>query len=156
MLREAPETAKVANEIGFLPLHCACVSKPFEPEDQDIKPEVVTLLLEKYPFAAAVTDRKGRLSLHLACSRCSNMAVHYIGDMGDVLSAVMDKHPEAAEESDEYGKTPMAYVCESDGPLELIYFLILKNPVGAVTWLSNLHWSALCHRRCPSKKAHLW
>jgi hypothetical protein len=92
VLQMSPNSARVKNDWGSLPLHD--VSKA--------SPDVVQMLIEAYPEALQIKDDEGSLPLHTVC----------MGDAStDVVKMIFEAYPKAIEIRDNYGDLPLHYAC---------------------------------------------
>lgn len=94
--------------------------------------QLVELLLEKYPEAAAIKDSHGHLPLHKLCAKrpCE--------DVINVVSSLLEAHPPGAVEQDHTGRTPLhwAVSCRDKPNLEILGELLEVAPQ-AVLVLDN-------------------
>ena len=84
------EAAKTKDEDGKLPLHVAVV--------KNTSPEMVQLIVDKYPQAAMQPDSYGFLALHKALSFKATDAV---------IKIVLVANPDAVAEKDKHGSLPL-------------------------------------------------
>jgi len=114
-----PESIRVPDQNGFLPLHEALR------HDKDL--EIIQTLVEFWPESVQVRslslkDRgyHGRGPLHLACLYQSSSVIHY----------VLNLYPQAVQIKDEYLTLPLHYALEREPalPLELIEQIVQAWP----------------------------
>jgi ankyrin repeat protein len=95
LLQLAPDTVKVPNTIGWLPLHTAL--------NCEASHDTIKMLLQAYPKAAEVQGCNGWLPLHIAL--CENASI-------DVIKMLLKAYPQGAEVADKYGCLPLHYACQ--------------------------------------------
>ena len=112
ILRAYPQaTGSRESSFGRLPLHCAC--------RQNVKLEVVRMLLEENNGACLIPDNLGRLPIHYALSN---------GAGADVVSLLLHVQPNAARGYDEMGWTPLHVACSVGAPPEIIQTVLTAFP----------------------------
>lgn len=132
-----PVQARQADENGQLPLHIVCASAShchsFPPEIDDevdyaaVIQTKLEALLDVFPDAAKVRDKKGQLPLHLAALA----SVHRIGSTGGSAIGVASLDRLIAARPDA--------LCQRDGQHGLFPFLLAAtNPLGEMTTIYQL------------------
>jgi ankyrin repeat protein len=108
----APQALRIADDNQYLPLHYAC--------EFGADPEVIACLLEGFPGATKHLTRKNDTALSLACS---------VNLSGETAQLLLDAHPEALLQKNDYGFNPLHCVCRSYQPKVAIAKAIIdKNP----------------------------
>lgn len=144
-----PEAVMVQNDIGLLPLHCACYSKhPVRAK------EAVDLLLSVNPASAKLPDANGNLPVHYAaefstsdvleavidaypegifcaCGEENNTPLLKAVSSGneETVRFICDRYPEAVDISNENGQTPLHLAAEGDNIaiLKKLYSACISN-----------------------------
>lgn len=107
-----PDSVKVRDKFGALPLHITCLNKA--PLD------VVQFLVSKYPFSVRVKDKHGRLLLHIACSSEAQL---------DVVHFLVNQYPESVKVPDTCnGALPLHVAFRYAAPFEVIQLLVETYP----------------------------
>lgn len=78
LLTACPDTARVANHRGLLPLHVACSYRA--------SAAVITAILQAYPAAAAINDSSGSCPLHCMCDYGGDTG---LGDSALAVAAIL-------------------------------------------------------------------
>ena len=103
---------------GEYPLHRAI--------RRDLNAPVMAQLLEAYPPAAKERDREGFLPLHICLTRDPRRGTGF----REVLSQVLEAYPAAVlEPTPPDGKLPFVVAAEKSFPVELIFLLIVTDPL---------------------------
>lgn len=111
-----PQTAKMEDNDGYLPLHIASYM-------EEVPVDAISLLLDCYPQAAGIAvPSLGECPLHMAATRW-NMPL-------DIMKRIVDLCPEAVFKQDDSGKLPFHYSCRL-ARLEIIKYLSTLHPKGA-------------------------
>eukprot|EP00590_Aulacoseira_subarctica_P003828 CAMPEP_0172419350 /NCGR_PEP_ID=MMETSP1064-20121228/5771_1 /TAXON_ID=202472 /ORGANISM="Aulacoseira subarctica , Strain CCAP 1002/5" /LENGTH=403 /DNA_ID=CAMNT_0013158777 /DNA_START=154 /DNA_END=1365 /DNA_ORIENTATION=+ len=90
-LKLSPETARVKDDIGMLPLHFACYEAPLK---------TVMALVEAYPKSVEKTMDYGDLPLHFACGQSYPTLPLSL----DVLSFLLEAYPQSIDVEDNKDK----------------------------------------------------
>mmetsp|Transcript_25025 Transcript_25025/g.38704 ORF Transcript_25025/g.38704 Transcript_25025/m.38704 type:complete len:1734 (+) Transcript_25025:74-5275(+) len=98
------------NEYAWTPLHCACMTKPWDSSDTLSSADMVTpsnniisSLLSVYSTASRAVDTDGNLPLHLFLSNVRAKLLPSI----DVLYCLLQAYPESARVMNNAGETPL-------------------------------------------------
>lgn len=112
LLQLAPGAAKVQDRWEkSLPLHIACL--------HGASPEVVRVLLEAYPEAAAVRDKEGRIPLFITCNNKASP---------DVVKVLVEVYPQAAEVHDKHGNLALHHALANDSCPGIVKILLETYP----------------------------
>ncbi len=149
LIQLAPETVKVKNISGCLPLHLCC--------GYGASTEVIKMILEAYPEAAQIQDNNGRLPLHIACKfdassdvkkmllkayptasevqdKDGELVLHLLcrsnSPSPDVIRMVIEGDPKATEVQDNYGMLPLHLTCYHMAPIDIERLLVGAFPEG--------------------------
>jgi ankyrin repeat protein len=115
-----PQALQVADEEGNHPVHYAAMYGTSS---------TLRLIVQAYPEACRVLNRRDRFPLHLVCARCFDADAILIGD----LEIVIDAHPEAVEMCDRFGSMPLHLASQVQQPQwELLETLIRRYPAALV------------------------
>lgn len=129
LIQLAPESVKVKNISGCLPLHLCC--------GYGASTDVIKMILEAYPEAAQMQDNNGRLPLHIACKTEASL---------DVLRMLLEAYPKASEVQDKDGELVLHLVCRNNSPSpDAIRMLLETNPKASEVQdnygMLPLHWA---------------
>ena len=135
LIQLAPETVKVKNISGCLPLHLCC--------GYGASTEVIKMILEAYPEAAQIQDNNGRLPLHISCKFDAS---------SDVKKMLLKAYPTASEVQDKDGELVLHLLCRSNSPSpDVIRMVIEANPKATEVQdnygMLPLHWT--CYHMAP-------
>ena len=94
---------------------------------QGTDPQIVKLILDAYPQAAAEVDHAGKLPLHCAAEwgRCQH-----------IVKLILDAHPQAAAEVDAIGRLPFHCAVEWNWDLR-VEQLLRRAAVRVIRWPSS-------------------
>lgn len=110
-----PESLKVSDQEGNLPLHYAAMYSA---------DAIVSLLVELHPEACRAANQSERLPLHLLVARCwSKDAI-----TKDTIQNVVELHPEACRLADRRGRLPLHICCSSDARADVLQLLVSQYP----------------------------
>lgn len=114
LLHAFPDGVRMRNDIGYLPLHAACLST-----DVPRSLETVDLLLQQYPEAVRVACAYGHLPAHVAAESSTPT----------VLARLLDVYPEASmhQAREDLGYTPLMKAV-SAGNENTVAFLVERYP----------------------------
>jgi ankyrin repeat protein len=131
LLHAEPESCRIQDSDGMVPLHHACASNAINVFDyvvalldagvedslkiQDNQGRTATQLVTQ---AASITDDNGRLPLHHLASRSNNLTVK-------ALNLLVDAYPDSITLPDKFGMLPCHHAClNKASSLELLMFFI--------------------------------
>mmetsp|Transcript_7558 Transcript_7558/g.10973 ORF Transcript_7558/g.10973 Transcript_7558/m.10973 type:complete len:398 (+) Transcript_7558:103-1296(+) len=106
-IKIAPESVKLQDSNGLLPLHYACRYKP--------SLDIVWMLLEAYPRGAKMRDNYGNLPLSIRDDNdmlCLHHACH-TGAPTKLLQLLVESYPEGCTHADHEGKRPWQILREN-------------------------------------------
>lgn len=152
LIRAYPEAVMVQNDIGLLPLHCACYSK--QPKRAK---EAVDLLLSVNPDSAKVAAGTGHLPAHYAAEFST----------AEVLQAIVQAYPEGMYQGcpEDSNNTPLLkavisgnedtvrFICEEFPSAVDIQNVHGLNPIHLAAEGDNLNILNLLHKVCPQNIA---
>jgi ankyrin repeat protein len=146
IMKAYPDSAKVQNDLGLLPLHTACYLK-----NESHATEIVELLLKEFPGAVNVASSSGLLPAHYAAEysspavlsmilQCNEAAVlnQCVEDNNstplikavtsaneDTVKFICAKYPQTVNIVSSRGQTPMHFAAESESlaTLQLLWSL---------------------------------
>jgi ankyrin repeat protein len=102
----------------FRPLHYACLSS----NSSERLLEIVDFLLEQDPDAMhARSTTTGELPLHVACRGQAGIPL-------EVIERLFEQSPAAIKCVDNDGLSPLDVACGHDAELDIIFFLVMKDP----------------------------
>lgn len=102
-LRRAPETLKLEDRYGELPIHVACL--------KGVSPTVMHALIQGNPEGVKVQDMEGRLPIHYACGYDALI---------ENLSILVEEYSEGLEVQDKKGQLPIHYACSNKAPILIV------------------------------------
>ncbi|VEU33806.1 unnamed protein product [Pseudo-nitzschia multistriata] len=139
LLRTDPEAVVHKDTVnGQTPLHLLCKTEG----SRSAPLPVVTLLLDKNPSAAAISDFQQYLPLHYACE---------MGCAPEVVRALLEAHPDAARALTRKKDSALSLACTRNKSPETVQMLIQANP-SALTETNDYGFSPLhcvCRNRQP-------
>ncbi len=135
LLHAEPESCRIQDSTGMVPLHHACASNAPHFFDyvvalldvgiedslkiQDNQGRTATQLATQ---VASITDENGRLPLHRLASRSNNLTVK-------ALNLLVDAYPESITLPDKFGMLPFHHACLNEASsLEVLMFFINSFP----------------------------
>mmetsp|Transcript_8868 Transcript_8868/g.13132 ORF Transcript_8868/g.13132 Transcript_8868/m.13132 type:complete len:429 (-) Transcript_8868:357-1643(-) len=111
LIQARPESLRIANNNGDLPLHLACSRGTTD---------VVHMLLKVNPDSAKVPNKKGLLPLIFAVAR--------FGACEDMVQELLRIHPDAIEAKDDAKCHPIHLATMWRAPIEIVKILIQARP----------------------------
>jgi len=133
LLEAYPEAARMKNTNGKTPLHFEC--------EKGSSRDVILLLLEAFPEGAKEVDHEGRTPLHCLCTKREEMdektsvrvknglstgesksmdeltdSISKFIPSPEVVALLLERYPEAVQEEDDQGETPIDYWNEHHSP----------------------------------------
>jgi ankyrin repeat protein len=110
LVKACPQSVKVQDKDGNLPLHLAC---------SRCSPEIVSVILANYQHACKICNNKEQIPLFLCVSR-------YDADHG-IIDCLLDLYPEGATMKDSLGLTSLHLATMWRAPLAVLLSLIREN-----------------------------
>jgi len=111
ILSAHPDSARIVNKEGDLPLHLAARSIEQIHDERDVTEYIINALVEANPVAAKQSNFAGNLPLHIALQKHVSRSV---------ISALLDAFPEGVHTVAHDGKYPMRVAFQNDCSLDVV------------------------------------
>jgi len=126
MLAISEKAVKAQDELGRTSLHWLSYYGK-------VTPESLQILIEKCPGLPSVTDKHGRLPLHLTIKRSAkSKTLANTARYHHTLQCLLKAFPDGIYAKDNDGKTPLELACKMDVDLTLIFELVQVNPIATL------------------------